>query len=35
VWEDANDRALVALDAGMVRITDAGRVLLGNRLSAS
>jgi hypothetical protein len=35
VWEDANDRGLVALDAGMVRITDAGRALLGKRLSAS
>jgi len=35
VWEDANDRGLVALDAGMVRITDAGRALLGDRLSAS
>src|SRR5580692_2775434 len=35
VWEDANERGLVALDAGMVRITDAGRAVLGSRLSAS
>jgi len=35
VWEDANDRGLVALDAGMVRITDAGRALLGHRVSGS
>ena len=35
VWEDANDRGLVAVEAGMVRITDAGRVVLGSRLSAS
>jgi hypothetical protein len=35
VWEDANDRGLVAVDAGMVRITDAGRAVLGSRVSGS
>jgi hypothetical protein len=32
VWEDANDRGLIATDGGsMVRITDAGRTLLERR----
>lgn len=28
VWEDANDRGLVATDHRTVRVTDAGRALL-------
>jgi hypothetical protein len=28
VWEDANDRGLVATEDGFVRITPAGRALL-------
>jgi hypothetical protein len=28
VWEDANDRGLVAIEDGMVRITASGRALL-------
>ncbi len=28
VWEDANDRGLVILEDGIVRITAAGRALL-------
>jgi hypothetical protein len=28
VWEDANDRGFVKIEAGMVRITASGRALL-------
>ena len=31
VWEDANDRGLIETEAGIVRVTAAGRVLLEQR----